>query len=147
MLYGADNQNQQLSEAGKTSKDTSPRVKAALGFSAEVTKGSKSTQDLSESSDVKFSQSEEKPVKGSWEGYSDSKSAIIQPNNYGYSNKNIQSARYKDRNDISPRINDSVPLIGNEKVFSDIMTNYTNFSMKDSSSAKINQIIKNNNMF
>jgi hypothetical protein len=147
MLYGAGNQNKELSEAGSQPKDTSHRTDAALGFSAEVTKASKSTQDLPEDSNVKFSPSKNKPVKGSWEGYSDAKSAVIQPNNYGYTNKNIQNARYKSKNEINERINDSVPVIGNSKGFSDIMTNYSNFTMKDSSSEKINQIIKNNNMF
>lgn len=147
MIYGADSQNKQLSEAGNKPKDTSPRTQAALGYSAEVTKASKSSQDLSQDSDVKFSPSKTGSVKGSWEGYSDAKSAVIQPNNYGYSDKNIQTARYKNKNQILESLNDSVPLIGNNKGFSDIMTNYSNFTMENSSSEKINKIVKNNNMF
>lgn len=147
MIYDAGSQNRQLSEAGTKPKDTSHRTEAAVRYSGNVTKASKSTNDLTEDSDVKFSPSKSAPTKASWEGYSDSRGTLLQPNNFGYANQAIQSARYKNKNDITEATNNSIPSIGNNKQLSGIMTNYSSFTMKDSSSEKVNQIVKNNNMF
>lgn len=142
MIGSVKDQNKELQAAGKKPVDTSHRTVKANTFSAKVaSSGAKNeAQDNTKLEEIKKAKTRQ--IKGSYEGLMHSSSAVLQFSGAGYDNKNIQSARYGKN--ISPF---SSKKIGNpfnsDKNYS-IMNNYSRTSIKNSSSFRLNNIIKDN---
>jgi hypothetical protein len=115
MIFGADQQNKNLSDAAKKRIDTSPRTKTSNALAAKI---SSSKSDGSKQGSVvhqsrsSLSNSKPDPVRGSKEGLVDGSSTVIQMSGDGYDNPEIQRARYeqsqigfKQSNNISNKLN------------------------------------------
>lgn len=98
MIFGADQQNKNLSDAAKKRIDTSPRTKTSNALAAKI---SSSKSDGSQQGSVvhqsrsSLSESKPDPIKGSKEGLMDGSSTTIQMSGDGYDNPSIQKARYE----------------------------------------------------
>jgi hypothetical protein len=115
MIFGADSQNKNLSDAASKRVDTSPRTRTSNALAAKIstskTGGSKQSEVVQESrSSLKGAKSD--PVRGSKEGLVDGPSTVIQMSGDGYDNPGIQRARYeqsqigfKQNNNISNKLN------------------------------------------
>ena len=111
MILGADNQNQNLSKASSRRIDTSPRVKAAAGFSADVTSNKKTSSSSDGSAEFVNEKSSSQPigpspdpVRGSYEGLVSQSSGHIQMDGDGYDNPGFQTARYKKQDNYADLI-------------------------------------------
>ena len=155
MIFDAKSQNEQLSQAGKTPKDTSPRVEKAMDESQKVTTGKETRNTSVDTGKRTISSSANRKSGGrpSFEGYMNSSAAHISLNGTGYAKKEIQKSRYSDtatnkfletKSQLFPSSNMAGVL--NKNIGSQNLTNYTNFSQSGSSSSKISGIIKNNNL-
>jgi hypothetical protein len=146
MIYGAKDQNKSLSEAGNAPKDTSHRLDSANKYSASISSSKESTKNLPSDSNVKMQSSKQNVVRGSWEGLDGGKSTHIQLNGSGYSNKNIQKARY-DKSFASHKVLENKNIQLDKPRTKGIIDNYTNNSSPGSSSEIINNFSRNNMLF
>ena len=138
---GIKEQNKSLSDAAGTPKDTSPRRQKAEKDSSEVIynqRGKKQDVENLKSNVLNASTNRTRP---SFEGLSYAPSAYIQMNNSGYAKPEMQKARYKEKNIPSNDFNLN-NFTSNKR--SDINNNYTTITQKDSSSDRLNNIIRNN---
>lgn len=148
MLFGASQQNKELQQAAGQPKDTSPRVEKALNYSGKISSSKRSSESLTDSSEVRLSTGNSAPVKGSMEGYSYQKSAVIQPNNYGYANRQLQTARYQKSFQTHEAPYEGLPLVDlQQNKHRARIDNYTSYSAEGSSSDRLNKIVKNNMQF
>lgn len=146
MIFGAKQQNESLSKAGNTPKDTSHRAHNAQKYSAKVVSDKNTSIRESDGPKLQATKGGSDTVKGSYEGLMHSSSTVINTNNRGYDSKSLKTARYnKDfisHNNHNFKFDNSIL----DKNYS-IMNN-NNFSFKkNTSSSKINGIVKNNMMF
>jgi len=145
MIFGSNQQNRTLKDAGSNPKDTSYRTANANKLSAKISK-----KDATSSINIAASrdklESDVKPkARPSWQGYSDQKSTVLQLNGVGYANSSLQTARYnKHFITHNSGVNLSSPFTNSIK--NGIINNYGFFSSKESSSYKLNSIINNNNI-
>lgn len=98
MIFGADSQNKNLSDAANKRIDTSPRTKTSNELAAKISSSKLNGSEQSSvvhSSRSSLSESKPDPIKGSKEGLMDAASTTIQMSDDGYDNKNIQKARYE----------------------------------------------------
>lgn len=138
---GIKEQNKSLSDAAGTPKDTSPRRQKAEKESSEVIYNQRSkTQDV-ENLKSNVLNASTKRSRPSFEGLSYAPSAHIQMNNSGYASPQMQKARYKEK-DIPRNDYDLNNFTSSKR--SDIINNYTSITQKDSSSDRLNNIIRNN---
>lgn len=146
MIGSIKDQNKKLSDAGKKPIDTSYRTDDALKFSAKIATSNRSEKSENRQTNFEINTSGAKKIKGSFEGLIGNRSAYLQPNGVGYDDKALQKARYAKRviSSVKPSI-DAGKLI-NSKNYS-IMNNYSLISSKDSSSDRLNNIVKTNMMF
>lgn len=146
MIFGAKEQNDSLSKAGNTPKDTSHRKANAQKYSAKVVSDKNTKVKESNGPELKQTKSGSDQIKGSYEGLMHSSSTVINMNNRGYDSKSLQTARYdKDfisHNNHNFKFDNSIL----DKNYS-IMNNSNFSSKKNTSSSKINGIVKNNMMF
>lgn len=147
MILSVKDQNKSLAAAAKQPKDTSSRSHTANKYAAKIA-SSKSPQQnvVSDSRNKIETAGQSDPIKGSFEGLDNSSSAHILMSGSGYDSKKNQTARY------SKNINNTVKSNFTSNNFKletkpSIINNYSFFTMKDSSSDRLNKIIKNNNMF
>ena len=154
MILGADNQNKNLRAAANIKTSSTPKTRTANKYSATIS-SSKSAENPStgraqatveHESRQNINDGSPDPVRGSMEGLDNSKSTYIQPNNRGYDNNSLQSARYADRSKTMPTVKGASFLFTNNKNNS-IMDNYTRSSMSGSSSDRINKAVKLNRYF
>jgi len=155
MIFDAGYQNKTLSEAGKTPKDTSPRLDQANRQSKDVS-ASKGDGDSSVNKGKRrINQSSGTVIqhgRPSYEGLMSSSSAHITMNNSGYLNKNMQTSRYSEnavQKQTMSRDMGSIPSISS--LTSGIMSrannsNYSGFTSLGSSSDRISKVIRNNNL-
>jgi hypothetical protein len=88
------------------------------------------------------------PIKGSMEGYSNSKTTILQSNGDGYDNPNFQKARYNKNQigaiaasqNIGSKLSSSVKKSG-------IITNHSSKFNENSSASKLSEHIRTDNLF
>jgi len=146
MIFGANTQNKNLASAGKTPKDTSYRTQNANKVSAKVVSDKNVKSKDIDTSREKFQSNGSDKLKGSYEGLMHSASTILQPNNAGYDNKNLQKARYNKNVNFLNNINfsNSVSRVNNNY---SIIDNYSKTNMIRNSSSIINSIVKNNMRF
>ncbi len=146
-------QNRELSNAGKTPKDTSPRLEKANQDSASVPSLKNPNGNINENK-RKISNSARSAVitsgRPSFEGYMNSSSAHISINGSGYSNRSVQKARYKENNTqkfvenknnllSSLRTNSSSGIINRH-----FESNSSGVFSEGSSSQRISNILNNN---
>jgi hypothetical protein len=155
MIPDISQQNKQLSDAGKTPKDTSPRVEKAVDESKKVTTGKDTTNTAVDTGKRVISNSKDRKMGGkpSFEGYMKSSSAVISMSNTGYLNPGMQTSR----NSTTPT---NSFLLRKDEIFAknpsnnlgaynnsaSRITNYSKFTETGSSSDRISGIIKNNNL-
>lgn len=146
MIGSIKDQNDTLSSAGKTPIDTSYRTNDALKYSAKISSSTRGQNTESKQANYQVKTEGAKKIKGSFEGFVSNKSAYLQPNDVGYANRRNQTARYSQR--VSAVNNSKFNNIGliNSKNYS-IMSNYSSISLKDSSSDRLNSIVKLNMSF
>ena len=146
-------QNKELSAAGKTPKDTSPRVDKALNDSASVSSSKNPQSDLSiNKAKIAESTARITKAKPSYEGYMNSPSAHISMNNSRYLNTRVQKARYKEK-PIQKFVENKNNLLGsfNNQQNSAIINRHVGYNSgslfeENSSSQRIAGIINNNNL-
>lgn len=98
MIFGADRQNKNLSDAANKRIDTSPRTKTANALAAKISTSKSSgveQSSVTHQSRSSLSGSKSDPLKGSKEGLMDTASTVIQMSGDGYDNPSIQRARYE----------------------------------------------------
>ena len=155
MIFDAQSQNEQLSQAGNTLKDTSPRVEKAINESKKVTTKKEPGNTALDTGKRTISSSINRKSGGkpSFEGYMNSSSAHISLDNTGYAKKEAQKSRYSEtptnkfletKNQLFPSSN--ISNIPNGNIGSGNVTNYSNFTQSGSSSNIISGIIRNNNI-
>lgn len=148
MIFGADSQNKNLKDAASkqpnrfNKTETSSKYAAAISSSKNTTSGS---QEGSQSSvGAASSPRRSDPIKGSLEGYMHGASTHIQMKGSGYSNPTLQKARY---NKITANQEGSMRASSFTKsAKSSIMNNNARLGISDSSSERIKQINKRNNL-
>jgi hypothetical protein len=148
-------QNKELSSAGNTPKDTSPRLEKAMQDSASVPSLKNSEGNVTQGK-KKIAHSATSAVKTSgrpsYEGYMNSSSAHISMNDSGYANKSIQKARYKEnstQNFVNNKDNflsslTNIPASG--IINRHTSTNSSGIFAEGSSSRIISNMINNNNL-
>jgi hypothetical protein len=148
MIRDARGQNKSLREAAGRPKDTSHRLKSASNYSAKISSDTSRGKGF-ESASVPEGNKQRPPglPRGSSAGLIKEKSAYLQPSGSGYDRKSIQKARYSKPTArySETSVSRSVPLLNNKN--NSIMNNYTSETQKDSSSDRLNKIIKTNMMF
>jgi len=146
MIFGAKQQNESLRKAGGTPKDTSYRKENAQKYSAKILSDKNNKPQETGGPKLSSKSGGSDKIKGSYEGLMHSSSTVINTNGRGYDAKSAQTARYnKDfisHNNHNFRFDNSM----SDKNYS-IMNNNSFSSKKDSSSFKLNNIVKNNMMF
>ena len=148
MIFGADSQNKNLKDAASkqpnrfNKTETSSKYAAAISSSKNTTSGS---QEGSQSSvGAASSPRRSDPIKGSLEGYMHGASTHIQMKGSGYSNPTLQKARY---NKVTANQEGSMRASSFTKsAKSSIMNNNARLGISDSSSERIKQINKRNNL-
>ena len=138
-------QNRSLSDAAKTPKDTSPRKEEATRYSAQVSSSSNSKNVVTRSQTT-VAKSTGKAIKASFEGLTHGSSTVLQFNGVGYDRKSNQTARYNKsfQSHESNRI--SAGSFTLNKNYG-IMDNYSSMTVKDSSSDRLGNVVRNNMMF
>ena len=151
MILGADSQNKNLKEAASKRVDTSPRTKTSNAFAARIASNkndSSARNNVTVDSRSVLSGMKPDPIKGSMEGYSNSKTTILQGNGDGYDNPNFQKARY-DKNQIGAiaasqnmgsKLSSSVKKSG-------IITNHSSKFSENSSASKLSEHIRTDDLF
>lgn len=139
-------QNKRLSQAARTPKDTSHRKENSDNFSAKISSSQAQGRSKLSSSRNDAREVKSDPVKGSFEGLQHSSGTLINPDNTGYDNKALQTARY-NKEIVSH--NNANFVFDKFQSFSNysIMDNYSSAHTKDTSSFRMNNIVSNNMMF
>ncbi len=145
MIGSIVQQNKSLSDAGKTPKDTSPRVDAAKKVSAKVSSEKVIAKAVGDSRG-QVSRSTGNKIKGSFQGLNTSPGTVLQFKNTGYDSKVNQLKRYNKSFQSTSRGNFDLNSFTSNKNYS-IMNNYSSVSMENSSSDRLNKIVKKNMMF
>lgn len=146
MLNGIGNQNKTLRNAASSPKDTSPRLAKSNEYSAKISGSKTNVNKDDKQSVVNFDKSNSKKMQGSFEGLMHSSSTVLQQNNVGYDNPALQKARYnKDFASIN-KTNFSFKLNNTSNNYS-IMNNLSSSTAKDSSSHRLNAVVRANMMF
>lgn len=146
MIGNIADQNKQLSDAGKKPIDTSYRTDAAIGYSGKIAYSAEQGRSEGKVANQETVKVGAKKIQGSYAGLIDGKSAYLQPNDRGYDSKALQGARGGERalSTVKPSLN--IGGLINSKNNS-IINNYAGVTSKDSSSNRLNAIVKNNMMF
>ena len=148
MIFGADSQDKNLKDAASKRVDTSPRTETSNKYAAAIS-SSKNTSiggDESGPKSVAHSNAPRKsdPIKGSFEGYMHGASTHIQMNGSGYLNSGMQKARQNKLFADHSGAASVVPFAKSNK--SSIMNNNARVGESSSSSERIKQINKRNNL-
>lgn len=147
MIFGANAQNKNLTDAASKKVDTSPRTETSNRYSATIA-SSKNTSSGADSSGPPSTSYAKKPtnsdpIKGSFEGYMGGASTYIQMEKSGYLNPAIQKARY---NKLSVNANKSIGQgVFTKPSKSTILNDNTRTGSSNDSSARIREIDKRNN--
>jgi len=154
MIFGADNQNKNLRIASRIKANPTAKTRTANHYSAAVsTSKTKSNSQSIDGQRTTVHQSRKNlndgrpdPVRGSLEGLDNSKSAYLQASNAGYDNRALQAARYssKEKN-IQTQMGASFLFTNKQK--SGIINNYTNLTLNNSSSDRMNKGLNINRYF
>lgn len=145
MIGSVKDQNKQLQSAGKKPVDTTPRRIKADSFSAKVASAGPKNEAQDHVKTEDLNRSNKKQIKASYEGLMYSPSAVLQFNGVGYDRKSNQSARYlKDTSKFSGKTLENPFNSG--KNYS-ILNNYSGMTKKNSSSFRMNNIVKTNMSF
>lgn len=148
MIFGADSQNKNLKDAASKQPNRSNKTETSNKYAATIASSkniSSGGQEGSQTSTA-FSKSSRRsdPIKGSLEGYMHGASTHIQMKGSGYSNPTLQRARY---NKIASNQDGSIsPMSFTKSNKSSIMNNNARIGISDSSSERIKQINKRNNL-
>lgn len=146
MILGVKDQNKSLSAAAKQPKDTSHRSITANKYAAKIASSKSPAQNVVSESRQKIEKSAPSDkIRISKEGLDDAPVAHIQMSGSGYDGKRHQKARY-NKNLQTKKENFSFNNFKLETKPS-IINNYTSVTMKNSSSDRLNAIVKNNMMF
>lgn len=146
MIGNIKDQNTSLSEAGKSPRDTSYRTDKSLSDSAEVSSSSRVEKSENRQPNFKIKSDGAKKIKGSFEGYISNRSTHLQQNGVGYDNDKLKKARYSQPIHTATKPNIDVSSLISSRKYS-IMNNYALLSSKESSSDRLNSIVKTNMMF
>jgi hypothetical protein len=148
MIFGADSQNKNLKDAAAKRIDTSPRTETSNKYAATIASSKNTSVGADESGPKSVGHSRNPkrsdPIKGSFEGYMHGAATHIQMNNSGYLNKAMQNARY---NKASVNHNGAANTLSFTKSNkSSIMNNNARVGESNSSSERIKEINKRNNL-
>ena len=146
MIGSIVQQNKSLSDAGKTPKDTSPRLDAAKKASAKVSSEKVTAKEAVGDSRGQVSRSTNNKMKGSFQGLNTSPGTVLQFKNTGYDSKINQLKRYNKSFQSTSNGNFGSNSFTSNKSYS-IMNNYSSVSAENSSSDRLSKIVKNNMMF
>jgi|694.fasta_scaffold13956_3 hypothetical protein len=146
MLNSIGNQNKTLRNAASNPKDTSPRLAKSNEYSAKISGSKTSVNKDEKQSIVNFDKSNTKKMQGSYEGLMHSASTVLQQNKVGYDNPSLQKARYNKDFASLNKANFSFKLNNNSTSYS-IMNNLSSTTAKDSSSYRLNAVVRANMMF
>jgi hypothetical protein len=148
MIFGADSQNKNLKDAASkqpnrfNKTETSSKYAASIASSKNATSGSEEGSQPTVSAAKNPRRSDQ--IKGSLEGYMHGASTHIQMKGSGYSNPTLQRARYnKVTADQSSSMN---PMSFTKSAKSSIIDNNARVGISDSSSERIKEINKRNNL-
>jgi len=145
----ADNivdQNRKLAKGADSPKDTSARKKNSDDQAARVAASKEVSKQVSDESSSTIKSFSSSKLRGSFEGLDASSRTLLSPSNTGYDNKNIQTARYKDKLPLKPDENLLESNFNNKARYS-IMDNYSSFGVKNTSMDRLGKIVKGNMMF
>lgn len=153
MIFGADSQNKNLKDAASKRIDTTPRARTANKMSARI--ASRNTKDNATSVDTKntvvsqprsqLNDGVSDPVRGSFEGYMNAPSTVIQSSGVGYDNKAFQTARYKPKSDLKRLTPQAQKLDGFKR--SGKINRYNSIAAANSSAHKLNSKLSIEKMF
>jgi hypothetical protein len=151
MILGADSQNKNLKEAASKRIDTSPRTKTSNAFAARIATNkndSSARNNVTTNSRSVLSKMKPDPIKGSMEGYSNSKTTIIQGDGDGYDNPSFQKARYSKNEITAIAANQNMgSKLSNSVKKNGIITNHSSSFNSNSTAAKMSEHIKTDNLF
>ena len=148
-MFGAGNQNKNLSDAASKRKDTSPRTVTSNKYAAKIASGARKPNSSSVdngqgpqyASKDSIKTQRPDPVKGSFEGLQSGSSTMIQMEGSGYLDKNFQTARYT-RKQIA-NYAQSISLGNNFTQIknSGIINNLSSIAFKNTSAHKLQNIM------
>ena len=148
MIFGADSQNKNLKDAASkqpnrfNKTETSNKYAASIASSKNATSGSEEGSQATVAATRNPRRSDQ--IKGSLEGYMHGASTHIQMKGSGYSNPTLQRARY---NKVTADQNSAMnPMSFTKSAKSSIMNNNARLGISDSSSERIKEINKRNNL-
>lgn len=152
MIFGADNQNKNLRLAADRKVDSTAKTRSSNQYAVKIASrntaqnsGSQKHQQTTRSeSRSTINDGKADPIRGSFEGLDNSKSAYIQSNGVGYANKALQNARNTLKtSNIQPgtAING---LSFTNRQNQGIINNYSNYTSVNSSSDRLSNILKMN---
>lgn len=148
MIFGADTQNKNLKDAASKRVDTSPRTETSNKYAASIASSKNTSMGADESGPKSVGHSQKPrrsdPVKGSFEGYMHGAATHIQMNNSGYLNPTLQKARYNKSSASHSSALDVPSFTKSNK--SSIMNNNARVGESSSSSERIKEINKRNNL-
>lgn len=144
MASSVVDQNKQLRAAAKIPKDTSGIKEESGKLSAKISSDTRKQKVVESKGQV--TRSSGKQVKGSFEGYSYARSAVLQFNGVGYDSKRHQSARYGKTFNYASNSKTSGNAFTNNQKYS-IMNNYSSVTTESSSSDRLSKIVKSNMSF
>jgi len=148
MIFGADTQNKNLKDAASKRVDTSPRTETSNKYAAAIASSKNTSVGADESGPKSVSHSQRPtksdPVKGSFEGYMHGAATHIQMNNSGYLNPSVQKARYNKA--TASHAGAASSLSFTKPGRSSIMNNNARIGESSSSSERIKEINKRNNL-
>lgn len=153
MIFGADAQNKNLKKASSKRIDTTPRTKTSNKLAARVA-SSKKTDNTNPVDNQRTVSAEPRsslnngvsdPIRGSFEGLMSAPSAVIQMNNTGYANSQIQTARYKVKKKFQGLDNIQKKFEPFKKY--DKINRYGSITAKNSSANKLNSKLTIEKMF
>lgn len=153
-FFGADSQNKNLRQASNIRVGSTVKARTANKYSAAISNSK--TKSFSSSpgerrtvlSESRSSLNDGKPdpVRGSYEGLDNSRSTHIQMSGIGYDKSSIQTARYSNKQKFINPVKSSSFLFTNLAEKS-IIRNYSNATMRDSSSDRMNKSLNINRLF
>lgn len=141
---GIKEQNKNLSDAASRPKDTSPRLQKAQNDSSQVTQNHTNKKEAEQTLEKGISGTSSMRARPSFEGLSYAPAAFIQMNGTGYANQDAQKARYAKR---EPYNSTFINRGFTSSRTSSIINNYSNITQPNSSSERINNIVRNNMAF
>lgn len=148
MIFGADKQNKNLRSASTVKPNSNLKTRTANHYSAAISssKTSGSSGSIVHQSRKNLNNNQPDPVRGSFEGLQNGKSAYVQLNNSGYDNSKFHTARYSMKNPNIPNVKGASFGFTNMQK-KGIIDNYSGTTMRGTSSDRMKNSLNINRMF